>query len=91
MKQPVFTMSEFIEAANKQNGELKRQCYLSDGAIVLNVGAEYFVELKRANTKAKILNWVHHLSGKNWMTTELLRRFIELACQANRLKPWGEI
>ena len=84
-------MNEFLEVANKQNEELKQQCYLSDGVIVLNVGAEYFVELKRTNTKAKILNWVHHLSGKSWMTKELLRRFIELSCQANRLKPWGEI
>lgn len=61
-------------------GERDKQIRIEDGSIVF-VKHHYSVELNRCTNKESILQWVHHLNGKAWMTTELTEWFIELATQ----------
>ncbi len=63
--------------------------YIQDGAIVMNVRPMYVVEMERCNTPAKILEWVYHLSQKNWVDREVIERFILLACSANGIDPYA--
>ena len=53
--------------------------YIDNGAIVLDYVYPYRIELSRCNTPGKILGWVNQLSGKNWMTTDRMNLFIQVA------------
>lgn len=46
----------------------------------------YSIKLSRCNTYVKMLHWVKHLSGKTWMTTDMISRFIELAATDEQMK-----
>lgn len=48
--------------------------------IVLDFVYDYSIHKDRRDTKAKILQWVHHLAEKNWMNQYRLRIFINVAC-----------
>lgn len=52
--------------------------------IVLN--GHYDIEKSRCDSPAKILEWVDHLSEKNWVDKELLRDFIAEAALLNNLE-----
>lgn len=54
---------------------------MGDGCLKINCpdNAEYEIEFDRCKTPEAILSWVHHLNEKNWMTTEITTRFIEVA------------
>jgi hypothetical protein len=58
---------------------LDSQCYIDGDYLVLNVRYEYDIALSRISSHADILDWVLHLSGKNWFSMELMQRFISLA------------
>lgn len=45
----------------------------------------YWIELDRIKTRAALLEWVHHLLGKNWVTKEMLEQFIE---QVHTYRKW---
>jgi hypothetical protein len=42
---------------------------------------DYHVALDRCSTPEAILEWVHHLRPKNWMTEPMIRRFVQLATE----------
>ncbi len=76
-------METNAETANNVIEEIKRlnkQCYMEDGFIVLKVGYDdYSILFSRIDTAEKILGWSMHLSRKNWVSIELLERFISVA------------
>lgn len=64
---------------------LRKQVYLADGHVVINVEYEYNIPLSACDTAEKILHWVWHLTEKTWMTNEVMRRFIEVVCGINKV------
>lgn len=74
------------EKMKEQEKMLQKQVSVSDGHIVINVSYEYNIELSRCNTPAKLLHWIWHLTEKTWMTNDVMRRFIEVACRENNIK-----
>lgn len=62
---------------------------IEDGTVMLYNGYTfaYEVPLKDLNTKEKILSWVHHLSGKTWVDRQMLRKFIDVACDNIGISP----
>lgn len=74
------------EKMKKQEETLQKQVFLADGHIVINVSYEYNIELSRCNTPEKLLHWVWHLTEKTWMTNDVMRRFIEVACRENNIE-----
>jgi len=64
---------------------LARVVSVREDHIVVNVSFEYNIPLVRCSSYAEILGWVNHLTEKTWMSTEVLRRFIVVACNANKL------
>ena len=59
----------------------------NDGDIVfkLPTGSIYEIEKTRCNTFPKIIGWVMHMTEKNWVTIEAIRKFIYLAAETNGL------
>lgn len=55
--------------------------YFADNHTTLKypTGALYNIHIDRIKTPKEILNFVSHLSLKNWVTTEHIYMFIELA------------
>lgn len=51
-----------------------------DQGYVVFVGIGYEIWLETIHNKGDILQWVHHLSEKNWVTPEILAEFIEKTC-----------
>lgn len=51
-----------------------------DDHIVVNGGFEYNIPLKTCGTPEEILNWARQLAEKTWITPELMRKFLEVAC-----------
>lgn len=64
---------------------------IEDGHIILcpEENHRYPIELSRCNTYPKIVEWIHHLTGKNWVKTRHIRRFISLACKTHGLEFYG--
>lgn len=77
-------LEKILEDLEKKLTELKLRCFVKDGSIALNYD-RYWIDLKRCNTYASILWWVHHLSEKRWFDIELARFFIETAVSENKL------
>lgn len=46
----------------------------------------YDIEKSRCTTPETILKWVHHLSGKIWVQTDMLHEFVDKACRSANLK-----
>lgn len=64
--------------------ERAKHVKIEDGCIVL-IEHNYAVELNRCRNKSAILQWVHHLSEKAWVTADLLCYFIELASEYHKI------
>lgn len=76
------TTSEFVTAA--ELFEIEEKQYLvnvSNGYIELKIRENdqypYEIKLDRINNKEDMLEWVYHLSGKQWITTEHIYLFIK--------------
>jgi hypothetical protein len=80
---------EFYEEYLQGQKELARQIYETKDAIVLNVRCPYCIDKSQIDTPEKIIRWVVHLSEKNWMTSELIREFILVACRCANINPFG--
>jgi len=65
---------------------LQNQVYIQDDVLIINVAYEYTIALERCDTYEKILGWVFHLLEKTWMTNDVARRFISLACKHHNLE-----
>ena len=76
---PIYSMEELRKKYEEHVEDLRRMCYVDGDAIVFRVGTGYEIEFVTCNTTPKILSWVYHLCEKNWITPDLIRRFIILA------------
>lgn len=77
----IMTAAQAVQQYKKHLQKMNRQCYIEKEYIILNVHYPYDIELSRLDSHKKLLAWVHHLSGKNWMTVELMRYFIEIVSE----------
>jgi len=57
--------------------ELQKRIKIDDGYISINIVCPYEFELVRCDTHEKLVKWIYHLAEKNWVTTDVLRVFIE--------------
>jgi len=60
------------------------------GCITINVAYPYRIELNRITDPESVLRWVHHLTEKTWMTTELVHEFIERVYDIKGWKLYGK-
>lgn len=81
----ILKIGDLAEQVMAEEETLRRQIYVEDGHIVINISYEYNIPLSGCDTPERILHWVWHLTEKTWMTQEVSRRFIELACHENGL------
>jgi hypothetical protein len=79
-------MNTIQEKYKERQERLQRQVSVKEGHIVVNVEFEYNIDLRRCQTHEQILAWAYHLCEKTWMTTEVMRRFVLVACQENGLE-----
>jgi len=87
------SIQDIIERSKKQEEALSKVVYIEDECIVIDVKNPfifyYDIELSRINTSDKLLSWTFHLLGKNWMTTDILRKFIELVSEHYNINIYG--
>ena len=69
----------------KHMEDLRKTVTVVDDHIVINVHYEYNIPLSRCNTHEKILGWAYHLTEKTWMSRDVLRYFIQVACHKSGL------
>jgi hypothetical protein len=52
---------------------------------------DYQVALDRCSTPKAILEWVHHLKPKYWVTEPMIHRFVQLAAEHQGIdtQTWG--
>ncbi len=75
-----------LNEIKKQEEKLQKQVYVKDDNIVINVEYEYNISKSSCDTPEKLLHWIWHLTEKTWMTNEVMRRFIEIACKEYSIK-----
>lgn len=66
--------------------ELAETVTVKDDHIVVNVHYEYNIPISACDTHAKVLAWVCQLSEKTWMSQDVLRYFIRVACRESKLE-----
>ena len=71
--------SSYISKIKKE--EARVTC---DGNYI-SLDNSYHIELDRIDTKEKMLEWVLHLSGKDWVTRIMVHRMVEVACKFHKL------
>lgn len=76
---------DLIKEVAEHDEKMAKQVYVKDDHIILNVSYEYNILKADCDTPEKLLSWVYHLTEKTWMTTEAMRRFIEVACIENSI------
>jgi hypothetical protein len=76
----MLDMDAYRKQAIETENRLQKQVSVKEGHIVINVTYEYNIALDTCQSYKNILSWVLHLTEKTWMTTEVLERFIRVAC-----------
>ncbi|PHM22987.1 hypothetical protein [Xenorhabdus ehlersii] len=71
--------------------QLDKLVRVDETHIILNTDPggtnnEYEILLQECGTPEQILWWTFHLTEKNWVTTDMLRRFIRLATVKAKIK-----
>lgn len=56
------------------------------GYITINAAYPYHIELSRIPDPEALIHWLDHLTGKPWMTTEIVREFVR---RVYRIKGWN--
>lgn len=56
--------------------------------IIINTAYHYAISMDRIKNKDDILEWVRHLSNKNWVTIKIIGIFIDVACHQINQNPW---
>ncbi|MGI2028683.1 hypothetical protein [Endozoicomonas acroporae] len=85
----VLNMADLADQVIEETEALRRQVFVADGHITINVSYEYNIALSSCDTAEKLLHKVWHLCEKTWITPEVLRYFIRLACRENGIKLQG--
>jgi hypothetical protein len=84
-------MSELTDEYRQYREELDRACHINGDKIVFDVKGltDYEIPLARCDTYEKIVSWTTHLAEKDWVTVDILRHFISLACSHHDLDAHG--
>lgn len=77
---------DMLRAMRERDALLAEQVKIVEGYIVVNVSYEYNINLETINSAQDVLGWVFHLTEKTWMNTDVLRRFIQVACGARGIE-----
>lgn len=75
----VLSGSDISDTVKEYEARMSKAVYIEDEHVFINVKDEYNIALSRCDTREKLLEWVYHLTEKNWMSREVLRRFMEVA------------
>ena len=51
----------------------------------------YWIELSKIKTRRDLIQWIHHLLEKQWVTTPMIRQFIEQVCKYRNWKIYGDV
>lgn len=74
------------ESFNKIVDENLNTVRSENGLIELNDNGEWYpIEFERCSTHESIVNWVYHLSPKEWVTKKHIHLFISHAIAAHNL------
>lgn len=78
MNEPM-TLTAILEAGEAEQKRMDEvfQHNPRNRTLTIDAAYPYEVDLDRIQTPADLLEWVHHLAGKNWMSAPLLGEFIE--------------
>jgi hypothetical protein len=60
-----------------------------NNVLLLRFRYDYEIDLDEIKTERDLLAWALHLSGKTWMNTQRIGRFIEAVAQIKRLSVHG--
>lgn len=84
---PIVELNDdVLRAMQERDARLADQVKIVDDYIVINVSYEYNINLETINNAQDVLGWVFHLTEKTWMNTEVLHRFIQVACGAKGIQ-----
>lgn len=82
-KEPRF---KILRSADIDRMEMPRAIVkIKDGHIVFP-DFDYWIPLNYVNSHEKLVGMVHHLLEKNWVSSWLIRRFLEKATHHHKLK-----
>lgn len=63
--------------------------FVDDGYVVLGDDFAYEISLEAIPNRAALIEWVYHLSGKTWVTSEVISDFIYEVCTAKKWEIYG--
>lgn len=69
-----------VKTADEIMGETRPELVVIKNNTVHFVGLNYYIGIDRITTRAKLIEWIHHLCGKVWVTPEILEQFIGRVC-----------
>ena len=52
----------------------------------IEIDGHYWIAASRINTKEKLVEWIHHLCEKAWITPEHIRQLVDAAASINGWK-----
>lgn len=62
----------------------EKQVVIDGDYIVITGPYPYEIEISQCSSPDQILDWVRQLAGKQWVTADMIRRFIAVARNAKR-------
>lgn len=74
-----------VEGYLQREKELAEIVQVDDTHIVIQIpgehlDGEYEIALVSCKTAEQVVGWIYQLSEKQWVTRDILRRFIKVAC-----------
>jgi hypothetical protein len=86
-----FTVMKFSQIASKARKHEERMDSIFDhdeklGYITINAAYPYHIELSRIPDHEGLVHWLEHLTGKPWMTSDLVGEFIR---RVYAIKGWN--
>jgi hypothetical protein len=92
---PFVSWDECHQQIEEMDAEMDRFFIHEGNTLFLNYG-RYPIELRRIPSKAALIEWIHHLSGKGWMVPKqedselhIVREFIKRVCKIKGWKIYG--
>jgi hypothetical protein len=86
---PILNAKEELAKAEKDAKELERFFSDDENGITLDRN-RYFIAWNRIQTKGRLLEWVLHLCGKEWMDTDKIAYFIVTVSRHFGWNPYAE-
>ncbi|MGL9721609.1 hypothetical protein [Symbiopectobacterium sp.] len=73
-----------VNAYLENEAKLSEIVTVDDTHIIINIpgdhiDGEYAIALVSCKTAEQVVGWIFHLTGKSWITNDILRRFIKEA------------